>query len=130
MIEMITPLGMDEKTWKHKHKVTLKTYGKSKSWNKGYSAGKEGVNKSENPYLKQLDHDLMRKATLWYIGWEHAAFNNDFRSKRMKKFRKEEKRRKEKEARREEKKAKIAKTRKERYSKNKKKHHKRRHGKR
>lgn len=117
---MITPLGFDQKTWEQRHKVTLKTYKKFSSWRKGYRSGKENESKSDNPYLKKLDHSLMKKAALWYLGWEHAAFNNDFKRKRMKKFKKEESKRKHKEEKLAERKAEKAKIRKD---KKKHKHH-------
>jgi len=68
-----TPLGMDEGTWEQRNDEAL---WRQKYWKKGFKAGKQSGKSgesTENPYkLSSKIIELLRKRTLWFIGYEEG----------------------------------------------------------
>lgn len=85
-------LGTDEHTYDARHKG-LKYFKKFRHWKKGFKAGKKGVLRKENPYTLTPDIiSLLKKRTMWDLGWEEASYTPT-----KKRLRKEEEDRKKRE---------------------------------
>lgn len=94
---MKAPLGLDEETWLRRNRVARETYGRHKSWQKGYKAGRKGMAASDNPYTLTADiWKLLRRRAYWEMGREEGAFQPP-KHKHRKETKKDQMRRLEKE---------------------------------